>query len=61
MQYSGRLPEGIQHQSWSPEHIHVILITTTDRQKTDKQNYTMGIKEKRGTKGIRTQAQLNVV
>ena len=60
MQYSGRLPEGIQHQSWSPEHIHVILITTTDRQKTDKQNHTMSKNEK-GTKGIRTQAQLNVV
>ena len=46
MQYSGRLPEGIQHQNWSPEHIHVILITTTDRQKTDKQNHTMSKKEK---------------
>jgi len=46
MQYSGRLPEGIQHQSWSPEHIHVILITTTDRQKTDKQNHTMSKNEK---------------
>jgi len=57
-QYSGRLPEGIHHQSWSPEHIHVIIITITNRQNTDKQNHT---KDKKEEKGIRTQAQLNVV
>jgi len=51
----------MHHQSWLPEHIHVIIITITNRQKTDKQNHTMGKKEKGGTKGIRTQAQLNVV
>jgi len=51
MQYSGRLPEGIHHQRWSPEHIHVIIITITNRQNTDKQNHTMGKKEKGGTKG----------
>jgi len=44
------------HQSWSPEHIRIIIITIRNRQKTDK-----GQKRKRGTKGMRTQAQLNVV
>ena len=36
-QYSERLPEGILHQSWSPEHVRVIFITITSREKTDKQ------------------------
>jgi len=39
--------EGYQKvYSIKAEHIHVILITTTDRQKTDKQNHTMSEKEK---------------
>ena len=45
MQYSGRLPEGIHHQRWSPEHTHVIIITITNRQNTDKQNHTVSKKE----------------
>jgi len=54
-QYSGRLPEGIHHQSWSPERIRVIIITITNRQNIDKQNHTIGKKEKGGvTKGIRS-------
>ena len=36
----------IVHQSWSPEHIHVIIITSTNSQNTDKQNHTVGKKEK---------------
>jgi len=32
-------------------HIHVIIITITNRQKTDKQNHTKDKKEKGGDKG----------
>ena len=60
-QYRGRLPEGIHHQNWLPEHIHVIIITITNRLNTDKQNDTKDKKKEKGAKGIRTQAQLNVV
>jgi len=51
-QYSGRLPEGIHHQSWSPEHIHVIFITITNRPNTDKQNHTKDKKEKGGQREL---------
>ena len=49
----------MHHQSWLPEHIHVIIMTITNRQKTNK--IIQLAKKKGGTKGIRTQAQLNVV
>jgi len=55
------LPEEIHHQSWWPEHMHVTIITITNRQNTGKQNHTMGEKETGGQRRLRTQAQLNVV
>ena len=34
-QYSGRLPEGIHHQSWSPEY-YTVFVNMSDRPKTDR-------------------------
>jgi len=42
----------IVHQSWSPEHIHVIIITTTNRQNTDKQKSHEGQQRKGGQMGL---------
>jgi len=39
-------------QSWSPEQVRVIIITITNRQKTDKQNHTKDKKEKGGQRGL---------
>jgi len=41
---------GILHQSWSPEHIYVIFITITNRQRTEK-NYHTKDKKEQGGKG----------
>jgi len=44
------LPEGILHQSWSPEYITIIFMNYTDRQGTDTKAQRNRKKRKKKTK-----------